>query len=154
MPPGEGEQQEGPSDEQKRDREEEPGEDAGRPARDAERADEEVAPQAVPATHAQLHLLPLEACQLRDGHELESPSAERGNDAFDGANRLRPVTATVVEEHDPAALALWRHRGHDLIDAGSPPVLPGEVGEDDVVPSAGDLRKSVSLLLRRGAGHG
>ena len=78
----------------------------------------------------------------------EAPGAERGNQALDRPHRLRAVAAAVVEQHDPAPLALRRRRGDDLVDPRPPPVLAVEVGEHDVVAAAGDRLERGGLPRR------
>ena len=103
-----------------------------------------MAARAAPAADRNLGLLAGEPGELRDGDELEAAGAKRGNEALDRPDRLRAVAAAVVQEHDPAPLALRCRRGDDLVDPRPPPVLAVEVGEHDVVAAAGDF-------LERGA---
>ena len=112
--------------------------------------------------------------ELRYGNETVTPSAKRIDDDRQRGDRLAPVAARIVKQHDVAAalrvrliVAAQRVRSapvhdvvHDRLDAGPLPILAVDVqAHRDVaavlrLPHGHDLVGSASALHRRRMAHG
>ena len=143
----EGEQEQTAGEKQQRDGDEQHAEQRRHPTGHGERRDQDLSAGAAPAPRWNLRLVASQAAELGDGDEPEAAGAQGGHHPLDRAHRLRAVASAVVEEDDPATVALRSRPGDDLVDSRAPPILAVEVGEGDDVAVARETAER--LLLRR-----
>ncbi len=146
VPAGKPQQQKHAQAEQECRRDEQRGKGPGRPAGDAQGAEQQPAPGLAPVAGGQLDLVPREPGELGDRDELEASRAELGHHPLEGGNRLRAVAASVMEQDDAARIALRRDRLGDRVDSGAPPVLSVEIREGDDVSVPRELLECALLL--------